>query len=334
MIKNYFKTALRNLARHKSNSIINIAGLMVGFAAFLLIFLVVQYEQSFDDFHKNKNSIYRVVRIGKNPVGREYRTGVPFPVTQTLRLDIPQLVNAAAIDAQSNVQVNIPAPDGSTLKKFKEKDGVFIAEPNFFQMFDFPLASGNIKTAINEPNTALVTKDIATKYFGDWKTATGKIVKMFGLDIKVTGVLDNMPSNTDFPLKVVVSYATLMKYVDMNDWGSISDENYCFVQFAKNSSPVQMSKSLTTFTTKHIAPVNSGYDLSFQALNEIHYDDRYGNFTGRTFSKDLILALNIIGFFLLVIACVNFINLTTAQAVNRAREVGVRKVLGSNRSQL
>ena len=97
MFKNYFKTALRNLMRHKSNSIINIAGLMVGFAAFLLIFLVIQYEQSFDDFHKNGNSIYRVTRVGKNPVNREYRTGVPFPVTQTLRIDFPQLANAAAI---------------------------------------------------------------------------------------------------------------------------------------------------------------------------------------------------------------------------------------------
>src|SRR5215831_10024369 len=103
MIKNYFKTACRNLLRHKSNSIINIAGLMVGFAAFLLIFLVVQYEQSFDQFHHKKNSIYRVVRIGKNPVNREYRTGVPFPVTQTLRLDIPQFANAAAISGQNNV---------------------------------------------------------------------------------------------------------------------------------------------------------------------------------------------------------------------------------------
>src|SRR5438045_2700679 len=107
MLHNYFKTAFRNLLRHKSNSIINIAGLMVGFAAFLLIFLVIQYEQSFDNFHTNGNSIYRVVRIGKNPVNREYRTGVPFPVTQTLRTDFPQLTNAAAIFGTSGVQVNV-----------------------------------------------------------------------------------------------------------------------------------------------------------------------------------------------------------------------------------
>src|SRR5438874_11900396 len=137
MLKNYFKTALRNLSMHKSNSFINIAGLSVGFAAFLLIFLVIQYEQSFDDFHANKNNIYRVVCIGKNPVNREYRTGVPFPVTTTLRTDFPQLTNATAIFGAGGVQVNVTAADGSTLKKFKEGNDLFIAEPQFFKMFDF-----------------------------------------------------------------------------------------------------------------------------------------------------------------------------------------------------
>src|SRR5450432_445283 len=114
MFKNYFKTAFRNLMKHRSNSVINMAGLVIGFAAFLLIFLVIQYEQSFDDFHTNKNTIYRVVRIGKNPTNREYRTGVPFPVTLGLRTELPQLKNTAAIFGDNNVQVIVTAPDGST----------------------------------------------------------------------------------------------------------------------------------------------------------------------------------------------------------------------------
>jgi len=307
---------------------------MVGFAAFLLIFLVIQYEQSFDNFHKKDNNIYRVVRIGKNPVNREYRTGVPFPVTQGLRTDFPQLANAAAIYGTGGVQVNVTAADGSTLKKFKEGNNVFITEPQFFKMFDFSLAEGNIANAITEPNTALLTKDIASKYFGDWKTAMGKTLKIFGLPIKVTGILNNPPSNTDFPLGVVLSYATLVKNVDMNNWGNISDENYCFVQLPGNYSREQFNKLLARFVDKHIKPVNPSYDLTLQPLKEIHYDERLGNFNGRTFSKDLILALSLIGLFLLIIACVNFINLTTAQAINRAREVGVRKALGGNRTQL
>jgi len=333
MLKNYFKTALRNLSKHKINSLINIAGLIVGFAAFLLIFLVIRYEQSFDDFHANKKNIYRVVRIGKNPVNREYRSGVPFPVTKTLRVDFPQLKNAAAIYCENNVQVNVADTSNAASKKFKEKI-VFIAEPQFFQLFNFPMVAGNEKTALEDVNVVLLTKDIASKYFGDWRAAMGKTINLFGLSMKITGILDNPPSNTDFPLTIVVSYATLMKYNDPNNWSNISDQNYCFVQLNQNISTDQFSKLLTAFTTKYIAPVNTGYNLSLQPLSEIHYDERYGNFNGRTFSKDLILALTLIGVFLLVIACVNFINLTTAQAITRAREVGVRKVLGSSRSKL
>ena len=138
MFKTYLKTALRNLKRHKTNSFINIAGLVVGFAAFLLIFLVIQYENSFDNFHANKDQVYRVVRIGRSAENREYRTGVPFPVTQGLRNDLPQLKNVAAIYGDNNVQVIVTAADGSALKKFKEPN-VFIAEPQFFNMFNFSL---------------------------------------------------------------------------------------------------------------------------------------------------------------------------------------------------
>jgi len=307
---------------------------MVGFAAFVLIFLVIQYEQSFDNFHANGDNIYRVNRLGKNATNKEYRAGVPFPVTPTLRSDFPQLVNAGAIFGVGGVRVNVTAPDGSTLKKFKEGNNVFIAEPQFFKMFDFGLVEGNMVNAINDPNTALLTKEIASKYFGDWKTAMGKTLKIFGLPIKVTGILNNPPSNTDFPLGVVVSYATLVKNGNANDWGSISDLNYCFIQLSANYAPEQFNKLLVGFVDKHIKSVNPNYDLSLQPLKQIHYDERFGNFNGRTFSKDLILALSLIGLFLLVIACVNFINLTTAQAINRAREVGVRKVMGGNRAQL
>jgi len=333
MLKNYFKTAIRFLLKYKSNSFINIVGLAIGFAVFLLIFFVVQYEQSFDNFHTDKNNIYRVVRIGNNPTNKEYRTGVPFPVTLALRSDFPQVKNITAIYGDNDVQVDVLAPDGSVEKKFKEKK-TFVAEPQFFEMFHFPLAMGNKANAISEPNTVLLTKDVATKYFGDWKEAMGKTLKIYRTDMKVTGILDNPPANTDFPLTVVISYATLIKNTDMNDWGSIDDNNYCFVELNNKDAKDKFNKSLAQFVDKHIKPVNPNYGLYLEPLNEIHYDNRYGNFSGVTFSKDYIFSLELIGLFLIIIACVNFINLATAQSVNRAREVGVRKVLGSKRSQL
>lgn len=334
MFKTYIRTAIRHLARHKTNSIINIAGLIVGFTAFLLIFLVISYENSFDDFHPNKNNIYRVVRAGKTRGERDWRTGVPFPVIDGLRKDFPQLANAAAVMSDDNIQVNISAPDGATQKKFKELSGVYFAEPSFLQMFNFPLIAGNGKTAIHEPNTVLLTKNTAAKYFGDWTIAIGRSLKMDGITVKVTGILDNPPVNTDFPIKALMSYATLEKFMHRDDWASISDNNYCFVQLQDNASQHHFDNLLAKFTETHIKPVNPGYDLLLQPLKQIHYDNRLGNFTGHTFSKDLTLALSLIGLFLLVIACVNFINLSTAQAVRRAREVGVRKTLGSNRRQL
>jgi len=334
MLKNYFKTALRNLGRRKINSIVNILGLAVGFAAFLLIFLVIRYEESFDTFHANKDNIYRVVRAGKSRADNDYRTGVVIPTIAALRSDFPQLNNVAGITADWNVQVLIPRADGTFSKKFSEGSGLFFAEPQFFKMFDFSLAAGDIKTALNEPNTVLFTKEMAEKYFGDWKTAIGKTLKMDGQNIKVTGILNEIPSNTDFPIKGVLSYETMRHYADFNTWGSLNDYNHCYVQLNGNQTKEQIDQMLNGFVGKHTTPSNASYDLVLQPLRQIHFDSHFNNFTGRTFSKDLIFALGAIGIFLLVIACVNFINLTTAQAINRSKEVGVRKVLGGSRPQL
>jgi len=333
MLRNYFRAAFRNLARNGSQSVINITGLVVGIAACLLIFLVLQYEQSFDGFHAKKDRIYRVVREGRNPIGREYRTGVPFPVTNGLRTEYPQLENAAAIYGDAGVMVLIPGSKEPSQKKFKENK-VFFAEPQFFKMFDFLMLRGNPENDITEPNTVLLTRSTAGKYFGDWKTATGKTITIYNQPMKVTGILDNPPTNTDFPLSVVVSYATLVKHVNMNNWVNISDDNYCFVLLRSQYPASQFDNLMPAFITKHMPPDHAGYDLTLQPLKEIHYDERFGNFNGHTFSKELITALSLIGLFLLIIACVNFINLSTAQAINRAREVGVRKVLGGRRAQL
>lgn len=332
MFKNYLKTALRNLLRNKMHTIVNITGLLVGFGAFLLIFLVISYESSFDDFHPNKKNIYRIVRAGKTGDDHDYRTGVPFPVTNGLRTDYPQLKNAAAIMSQNDVQVIVPGVNGETIKKFKETRGVFIAEPVFFKIFNFKIVKGNPDNCITDPNTILLSKQFAAKYFGDWETAIGKEVKVYGHNLRVTGILENPPVNTDFPLGMVVSYATI--HPDMNDWASIDDENYCFVELKDNYSAAQMSALLPAFTQRHIPPENAGYKFVLQPLKEMHYDGRLGNFNGRTFSKQLVTALSLIGIFLLIIACVNFINLSTANAVIRSKEVGVRKVLGGTRKQL
>jgi predicted permease len=333
MLKNYFKTAFRNLSRRKGYAFLNITGLSVGFASFLLIFLVISYEKSFDTFHAKKDSIFRVVRITRSQVNREYRTGVPLPVTEGLRKDYPQLANVGCITTDNNAQVIISETGSSSPKKFMEKRGVFFAEPQFFDMFSFPTVAGDLKS-LSMPGNILLTQSTADRYFGDWHEAMGKTFNMDGVSVKVTGILKDMPANTDFQIKEVVSYTTLRKYSDFSNWANIDDDNQCFVQMGANNSPAAFNSRLEQFTDKYIKPINDGYFLSLQPLGEMHYDARYGNYSGQVFSKDLVFALSAIGIFLLVIACVNFINLSTAQAVNRAKEVGVRKVLGGNRGQL
>ena len=339
MIKNYFKTAIRNLLRNKSYAAINVTGLAVGIAACLLIFVVIQFELSFDAFHSKKDRIYRVVSEFKTPDGTFHTSGVPFPVAPALRVDFPQLKKVAAIYGNNNELITVPQEGKDAApKKFREENGFFFAEPEFFEVFDFAWLSGDAKKALTEPNTVVLTKETAERYFGDWKKAIGKSIKYNNKYLfKITGILKDVPANTDFPLKVVVSYSTLKNTNasrNLTDWVSTFSQAYCFVVFPDNLSPAQFNTSLVSFVKKHKPAEYARDGLIVQPLGEMHFDDRFGNYNSRTFSKDLITALTLIGLFLLIIACVNFINLATAQAVNRSKEVGVRKVLGSNRSQL
>jgi putative ABC transport system permease protein len=340
MIKNYIKTAWRSLARNKSYTAINIAGLAIGIAACLLIFLIVSFETSFDNFHTKKDHIYRIITAKKSPQeGITYGAGVPFPTPDGLRLDYPQLQIASILQNSGSHFTIDNAGNSQSPKKFKE-DNTYYTEPQFFDEFDFGWLAGDKKTALTEPNTVVLTQDEANKFFGSWKDAIGKTIKYENrTNLKVTGVLKNMPLNTDFPLKVVISYASLKVpggdyYQNMNDWVSTFSDNYCFITLPDNLGVNQFNAYLADFVKKHKPAEYVKEGMQLQALSAKHYDPIINIFTHHPFSKQLINAISFIGLFLLVIACVNFINLSTAQAVNRSKEVGIRKVLGSKRNQL
>jgi len=335
MIRNYLKTAFRNLGRNKGYAFINVLGLAVGIAACLLIFLVIQFESSFDNFHKKKDSIYRIGTQFHTQDGVDYSDGISFPVATALRIDFPQLKEVASI-FRNGGQVTIE--NGSTQLKKLTEDNFYYAEPEFFKMFDFRWLAGNPQTCLKDPHSAVLTKATAEKYFGDWKSAIGKTIKYENkTTYKITGILKNPPANSDFPLSVVVSYTALENtYIKNNltDWVSTFGGAYTFALLPPELSPAKFDAQLISFAKKHKPAEYSKDAYVTQPLLEMHYDDRFGNYRRHTFSHELITALALIGLFLLLIACVNFINLATAQAVNRSKEVGVRKVLGSNRSQL
>src|SRR4051794_11504262 len=177
MFKNYFKTAIRNLSRNKSYAAINILGLGVGIAVCLMIFLVVEFETSFDNFHSKNDRIFRVLTEFKDPSGTGYSAGVPFPLPQTLRNDFPQLEKVTPLAADGNALFAVMDDSkDQPVKKFKEEKGVFYTEPEFFEIFDFKWIYGSPKS-LNEPNNVAVTKETAEKYFGSWKKAIGKTLK-------------------------------------------------------------------------------------------------------------------------------------------------------------
>jgi len=338
MIKNYFKTAFRNLIRNRNYTTINIAGLAVGIAICMVIFLVIQFESSFDNFHSKKDRIYRVLTEYHHSDATNVFCGsaVPFPLPNGLKTVFPQLEKVTSIYRDGNDQIQVLEDNGQTTRKFKEEKGVFFLEPSFFSIFDYPLLAGSYETLKN-PNNVLLTKETAEKYFGDWKTAMGKSIKWRNLyTLKVSGILATIPDNTDFQLKVAIAYGTgfTAGIARSTDWSSTNSSFGCYILLPPNLSIPAFNTQLRALSKK-MEPADDKDSHIIQSLGEVHYDtSKIGNFSGKTFSPDLIKALWMIGAFILLIACVNFINLSTAQAVNRAKEVGVRKVLGSNKTQL
>ncbi len=337
MIKNYFRVSFRNLKRHTGSAVINILGLATGIAVCLLIFLVISFESSFDNFHKKQDRIFRVLTEYHHADSKNifYGKGVPFGVPKSIKSSLKQIEEVAPLWSDHNVQLLIENGSNGSKKKIKEENGVFYTTPDFFKIFDFPLLAGSFQS-LKDPNNVLLSKDAAQKYFGDWENAIGKTLKLNNTDVlKVSGVLANVRGNTDFDFKLLISLGTgyTGKFLTSTDWDNTSSNFGCFILLPQNESPSGITNQLKNLAKKMKSPDNKDLQ-TIQALQEIHYDTQAGDFSNRTLSHELINALWMIASFILLIACVNFINLSTAQAVNRAKEVGVRKVLGSNRWQL
>jgi ABC-type antimicrobial peptide transport system permease subunit len=289
---------------------------------------------SFDDYHTKKNRIYRVLTEYHHADSPDifYGKGVPLPLPGALKTNFPQVEKVATVYTEGNDQIQVLDDNGQALKKFKEQNGVFFSEPSLFDIFDFKWLAGNA-SSLRNPNSAVLTKSIAEKYFGDWQFALGKNIKWNNHDVlKVTGVLSDVPENTDLQLKVVVSFGTgyTAGFLKSTNWDGTNSSYGCFILLPRDVSATSFNTQLRAFVKKMKSPDDKDSHI-IQPLSKIHYDTKTGDFSNRTISPGLIKALWLIGVFILLIACVNFINLSTAQAVNRSKEVGIRKVLGSNK---
>ncbi|TDW99716.1 ABC transporter permease [Dinghuibacter silviterrae] len=336
-----WKTTFRSFWRRKTLTLLNISGLALGIAAALAIYLVITHELSFDAYHTKADRIYRMLTTDRSADGtRDVKASVPLPEPDALRREMPQIETVAPLWQLNDVQFTV----GSD-KKFRmsQDDGAFFAGPELFRLFDYTWLAGQPEAALKDPGTMAVSRSVAEKWFGHWEDAVGKTVLVgeSHRPFKVTGVLDDPPANTDLPLHVVLSYEDFhsrnLDQMSDDKWGGLTSSSECYVLLRADQDPAGMPARLKAFGDRHFKAVNQssgGHSaVEWQPLREVHFDEKAGNFGPGGHSRRDLWAMALIGVFLLGVACINFINLSTAYAVNRSREVGIRKVLGSSRYQ-
>jgi len=341
----YLTTARRNLTRRKGATILNILGLSIGLAGCLVIFLIEQHEWSYDRYHQHATQLYQVVKNTKTAVGDEYHVSIPFEMTKALRHDYPQ-IKFAEVYTSYGSQVTVPdsasaSGSASTGRKFIEENGLFYAEPELFDLFDVQWLSGNA-TVLRQPNTVVLCQSLAAKYFGQWTSAIGRnIVFDNAITARVSAIIADPPANTDFPFMGVVSYSTFLAnsgvygFNDLRGWGWSVSNHQVYALLPDNMNPKTFDKSLPAFTAKYYQGDGTSQKIYFlNPLRDVHFDTRFDNNGDHLSSKTSLYTLAFIGLLILLMACINFVNLSTALAATRAKEIGVRKVMGSSRTQL
>ncbi|MCI0692797.1 ABC transporter permease [candidate division KSB1 bacterium] len=334
MFTNYLKITLRNLRHNKIYSFINIAGLAIGLACFILISNFVKNELSYDNFHEKAGRIYRAIGIHNRPgLGTVHNAVTPGPLAPALKSDFPQIASAVRIRPLFTVFCQFGE------KGFYESDGA-ITDPAIFDIFTIPLKNGDPQTALNNPYSLVLNEDLAHKYFGD-ENPLGKTMSVHnnaGVDnYTITGVMKNYPENSHLKFSMLTSFVTFAERDPwLRSWNNNSLATYVLLQ--EGVAKAELEKHFSAFLTKHIPEGSENkMELYLQPLQDIHL--RSGHLLYQTYSHNqgnlnTIYMFSAIALLVILIACINFMNLATARSMKRAREVGIRKVVGSNRRQL
>ncbi len=334
MFRNYLTTAFRNLVRERTSTVINIAGLTLGVASSLILFLLIKHQLSYDTYHGKRDRIYRAVTESDGNRGRNYTPGVPPVFPEAFKEDFQEAEEVTFTSYRAGSLVTIPQPGGGEPKKFTEAHGVTFTQPSFFKIFDRKILSGDGSKGLDEPNEAIISKKLALKYFGR-EHAIGEVIKYEDKEYQIKAVMEDYPTNTDLPFDLMLSYITIKKEKDETGWDSIWSDEQCYFTLKAGHSIAEVDKRIPAFIKKYHKKEDLHHQtFVMQPLHEVHFDDRYSNYNYSTISRQMLTALSIIAIFLVLTACINFVNLTTAEAIKRSKEVGIRKSLGSTRGQL
>ena len=330
MLKNYFITAWRNLARNKAFSLINILGLALGLACSLLILLWVQDERRMDAFHARSSQLYavyeRVFSEGKVDAGLK----TPGLLARELKRKIPGIRYAAAYDHKEGEETVFSLDD----KRMSVAGSS--ADSSFFQIFSFPLLEGTPATALSSPNSIAISKTMAISFFGSARAAYGRSLRMNNRRLMhITAVFDDLPANSSLQFAFVYNYNNLLEDIDfLPDW--IYRRPSTIIELQPGVDPARVEAQIKDFVTPYLQTANAGFrlELGMQRFDETYLHNIFRNGYPEGGRIEYVRLFTVIALFILFIACINFMNLATARAVKRAKEVGIRKAIGALRHAL
>ena len=337
MFKNFIKIAVRNLSKNKTYTFINILGLSIGITCTLFMMMWVVDELSWDSFHTNADNLFRVEMDQPNPKGMFHVNLTPFPMGPVLKEEIPEIKNSARTVFPSNLLMR------SGERLFYESNAV-IVDPSYLEMFSFPLIKGNVETVLNDPTAMVLTEDIAQKYFGNDDPIGKTLLVNTKYSFKVTGVMKNLPANTNLRANILLPISVAEEMgLKTEDWGS--NQIITWVELYKNENISEVNNKITELRKHHLTEEfestsdtkvdqkSTTPQFRLMPLTDLRLYEKFG-FGQSVGSIQSVSIFSIMAFFILLIACVNFMNLSTAQSVGRAKEVGLRKVLGVRRTSL
>ncbi len=336
MFKNYFKTALRNFKKNKLTTFINVLGLSIGISAALIIFMMVEYDFSFDKYEPDNERIYRVVTDG------QWKSqGGPSPLHEAVQHTFSGLETIAPLFEYNdwNTKVSIPQGNNKADQVFKKQDKIVFTNGNYFSMFPHEWLAGNAKSSLQNPYSIILTENRAKEYFPNISPdeLIGKTVVLSDtVRTTITGIIKDLKANSDFEYKSFISLSTistsnLKQVYNWDMWNSTNSNTQLLVKLVRGVSESNINKQVTAVFKAHDTDPDDAKNLHrLQPLSDVHTNLDYGGSVNKSTITNLIL----LAIFLLLLGAINFINLSTAHAAERAKETGIRKTLGSKKSQL